>query len=222
MQTTGVCDRGVPRVRRCARARTAARRQPAHRTSAGRGGSAAERADQDVPRLGPHSGPERARRICAAGDGQHQHLPVAPAQAGGVSLRRAARRSPAGAKPACDMHELRWSRRCERLPDRMRAAIVLRYYEDMTEPEIARTLGISVGTVKSTVSRAMAKLRSELGIPRCTAPAVAQGRTTSRILRRVARNDSSSAAVEQAGQACRRCPRGAVAAPPRACPARRR
>jgi RNA polymerase sigma-70 factor (sigma-E family) len=49
------------------------------------------------------------------------------------------------------------------LPERMRAAIVLRYYEDMTEPEIARTLGISVGTVKSTVSRAMAKLRTALG-----------------------------------------------------------
>ncbi|MFD2356704.1 sigma factor-like helix-turn-helix DNA-binding protein [Nonomuraea ferruginea] len=44
----------------------------------------------------------------------------------------------------------------------MRAAVVLRYYEDMTEPEIARRLGISVGTVKSTVSRAMAKLRTEL------------------------------------------------------------
>ncbi|WP_433499057.1 SigE family RNA polymerase sigma factor [Sphaerimonospora sp. CA-214678] len=50
----------------------------------------------------------------------------------------------------------------ERLPVRQRAAIVLRYYEDMTEPEIARTLGISVGTVKSTVSRAMAKLRGDL------------------------------------------------------------
>lgn len=52
-----------------------------------------------------------------------------------------------------------------RLPERMRAAIVLRYYEDMSEPEIARTLGISLGTVKSTVSRAMAKLRCDLGIP---------------------------------------------------------
>ncbi|GGO77913.1 SigE family RNA polymerase sigma factor [Nonomuraea cavernae] len=49
------------------------------------------------------------------------------------------------------------------LPARMRAAIVLRYYEDLSEREIARTLGISVGTVKSTVSRAMAKLRGELG-----------------------------------------------------------
>jgi RNA polymerase sigma-70 factor (sigma-E family) len=72
---------------------------------------------------------------------------------------------------ACgDVHEL-LELALQRLPARMRAAIVLRYYEDMTEPEIARTLGISVGTVKSTVSRAMAKLRCELGIqPQRTQP----------------------------------------------------
>ena len=35
----------------------------------------------------------------------------------------------------------------------------------MTEPEIAKALGISVGTVKSTVSRAMAKLRGDLKVP---------------------------------------------------------
>ncbi|MFG1708412.1 SigE family RNA polymerase sigma factor [Nonomuraea sp. M3C6] len=63
-----------------------------------------------------------------------------------------------------DVHEL-LEQALNELPERMRAAIVLRYYEDMTEPEIARTLGISVGTVKSTVSRAMAKLRSALGLP---------------------------------------------------------
>nr|WP_082535104.1 SigE family RNA polymerase sigma factor [Nonomuraea pusilla] len=66
---------------------------------------------------------------------------------------------------ACgEVHEL-LEQALEELPERMRAAVVLRYYEDMTEPEIARTLGISVGTVKSTVSRAMAKLRSALGSP---------------------------------------------------------
>lgn len=52
-----------------------------------------------------------------------------------------------------------------RLPVRQRTAIVLRYYEDMTEPEIAKALGISVGTVKSTVSRGIAKLRGDLLIP---------------------------------------------------------
>jgi RNA polymerase sigma-70 factor (sigma-E family) len=50
-------------------------------------------------------------------------------------------------------------RALDRLPERMRAAVMLRYFEDMTEPEIATALGISLGTVKSTVSRAVAKLR---------------------------------------------------------------
>ncbi len=56
-------------------------------------------------------------------------------------------------------------RALDRLPDRMRVAVMLRYFEDMTEPEIAAALGISLGTVKSTVSRAVAKLRidAELG-----------------------------------------------------------
>jgi RNA polymerase sigma-70 factor (sigma-E family) len=56
-------------------------------------------------------------------------------------------------------------RALDRLPERMRAAVMLRYFEDMTEPEIAALLGVSLGTVKSTVSRAVARLRidSELG-----------------------------------------------------------
>jgi hypothetical protein len=42
---------------------------------------------------------------------------------------------------------------------------MLRFYDDMTEPEVAAALGVSVGTVKSTVARAVAKLRkdAELG-----------------------------------------------------------
>ena len=50
-------------------------------------------------------------------------------------------------------------RAVDRLPQRMRAAVVLRFYEDMTEAEVADVLGVSLGTVKSTVSRAVAKLR---------------------------------------------------------------
>ena len=45
------------------------------------------------------------------------------------------------------------------LPTRQRAVIALRYYEDMSEADIARTLGVSVGTVKSQASKAMTKLR---------------------------------------------------------------
>ena len=43
-----------------------------------------------------------------------------------------------------------------------RAAIVLRYYEDLSEADTAHALGIAVGTVKSTVSRGIERLRSEL------------------------------------------------------------
>lgn len=45
------------------------------------------------------------------------------------------------------------------LPPRQRAVIVLRYFDDMSEQETANTLGCSVGTVKSTAHKALAKLR---------------------------------------------------------------
>ncbi|MEU0552547.1 SigE family RNA polymerase sigma factor [Dactylosporangium sp. NPDC006015] len=46
------------------------------------------------------------------------------------------------------------------LTRRERAAIVLRYYVDLSEQQTAQTLGVSVGTVKSVCSRALAKLRT--------------------------------------------------------------
>ena len=48
------------------------------------------------------------------------------------------------------------------LPPKARAVVVLRYYEQMTEAEIADALGISVGTVKSQCSRALAALRERV------------------------------------------------------------
>jgi RNA polymerase sigma-70 factor (sigma-E family) len=43
-----------------------------------------------------------------------------------------------------------------RLPERQREALVLRYYLELSEEEIARTMGISRGTVKSATSRGLA------------------------------------------------------------------
>ena len=49
-----------------------------------------------------------------------------------------------------------------KLPGRQREAIVLRYYADFSEAEIAAAMGISCGAVKSHTARAMAALRADL------------------------------------------------------------
>ena len=51
-----------------------------------------------------------------------------------------------------------------RLPRRMRAVVVLRFHEDLTEAAVAEALGVSVGTVKSQCAKAMAKLRDDAAL----------------------------------------------------------
>jgi RNA polymerase sigma-70 factor (sigma-E family) len=48
------------------------------------------------------------------------------------------------------------------LPTRQRTAVVLRYYEDLSEADTARAMGCSIGTVKSTTARGLSALRSQL------------------------------------------------------------
>lgn len=50
-------------------------------------------------------------------------------------------------------------RALQRLPERQRQTLVLRYYEDLPEAEIAEILGVRVGTVKSQISRGLDRLR---------------------------------------------------------------
>ena len=58
------------------------------------------------------------------------------------------------------------------LPPRQRTVLVLRYYNDLSEAEIADALGCSVGTVKSQASRGLARLR-EATVP---GPSLPEGR----------------------------------------------
>lgn len=68
--------------------------------------------------------------------------------------------APAGQSPeAMALNRDTVTRSLGLLTARERAAVVLRYGEDLPEAEVAHQLGVTVGTVKSTVSRALAKMR---------------------------------------------------------------
>lgn len=64
-------------------------------------------------------------------------------------------------EPAIEARDEIW-RELGALPPRQRAVLVLRYYEDLTEAQIAEVLGCRPGTVKSQASKALARLRHRL------------------------------------------------------------
>jgi RNA polymerase sigma-70 factor (sigma-E family) len=69
------------------------------------------------------------------------------------------RRGAGAAEPP--IRDLALWNRVRALPPRQRTVIVLRYYEDLSEAQIAAIMGSSVGTVKSQASRALAALRRD-------------------------------------------------------------
>lgn len=62
-------------------------------------------------------------------------------------------------------HAVLWRAVCA-LPPRMRAALVLRYYEDLSEAETAEVLGCSLGSVKSQTHHALRRLRAAVDVSR--------------------------------------------------------
>jgi len=75
-----------------------------------------------------------------------------------VALRRLPRTSGLSEAAEPELHEL--ADVLALLPDRQRAVLVLRYYADLSEVEIAELLGCRPGTVKSLAHRALARLRT--------------------------------------------------------------
>ncbi len=126
---------------------------------------AAGGADQDVRRVAAAAGPEQGRGLHPQGDhddGDHLVSRKKPGASGPIDtvpereLRPATRTPSRPARPGC-------GRRCRSCPLRQRAAIVLRYYEDLTEAQTADAMGCAVGTVKSQVSAGLRKLRDAPG-----------------------------------------------------------
>ncbi|WP_067452918.1 SigE family RNA polymerase sigma factor [Actinomadura macra] len=74
-----------------------------------------------------------------------------------MDVERLAAAPPVAGIPGGDLDEV-----LRALPAKQRAVVVLRYWCDLSEHEIAETLGISRGTVKSHTARAMAALREHM------------------------------------------------------------
>jgi RNA polymerase sigma-70 factor (sigma-E family) len=98
------------------------------------------------------------RTVINLAHGHHRHLRVV--------RRHADDRRPDGASADVDVVRHDDQRRVveavRSLPERQRDCIVLRFYEDLTDTEIAEALGISAGSVKTHLHRARATLATQL------------------------------------------------------------
>ena len=105
----------------------------------------------------------------APGAGHHAHQLAAPAlldRAGHGDPSRPG--GPAAADRTSEDEELRRALRA--LPPRMRTAVVLRYYEDLSEQRTAELMGCSASTVNTQTARGLARLRASLTGPGAVAP----------------------------------------------------
>ena len=104
-----------------------------------------EEPERYVRRILANASHDRWRRVT-----RHRERPIRPGDAGQVADDHAA--------AVADRDLL--MRALAGLPKRQRTVLVLRYYSDLSELEIADVLGCSVGTVKSQASRGLARLRT--------------------------------------------------------------
>ncbi len=116
-----------------------------------------ERAYRHWPRVCGSGEPERyVRRILAnASADRWRRLARRPEQA--LSACEAGPGVPDQATEVADRDYL--MRALAGLPPRQRAVLVLRYFDDLSEAEVAEALGCSIGTVKSHAARGLARLR---------------------------------------------------------------
>jgi len=84
--------------------------------------------------------------------------------AGGAGLAQGRMPDPAAAAEASDLQR-RIARALEKVSPQEKAVFLLRHNEDLMLKDIAETLGLSIGSVKSYLFRAVRKLQKELGGP---------------------------------------------------------
>lgn len=87
-----------------------------------------------------------------------------------ISIVRKRRREPAAPVAPASIEEhlvvrIALAEALARLPRRQRQVVVLRYLSDLSEADVARALGVSVGSVKTHLHRGLASMRSLLQVP---------------------------------------------------------
>jgi RNA polymerase sigma-70 factor (ECF subfamily) len=104
---------------------------------------------------------QKARRRARSRPGSMASLPAAEAAQWNVGQGHAPAPEPNPAERAARNEEARRLRACvERLPEKHRHVILLRFFEDASLPDMASVLNRSVGTVKSRLHHALDKLRA--------------------------------------------------------------